>query len=372
MHTHHKPLPVILDRLQHALATKGQPVTRSDAMAIAASAFGYRSANELAAAAKARSIELPRATRHPTGGLDLGDGQRLVVAIDPLSGAPFGVDESFLEQICAEERRESAVPTPYGHLVDISALLDNEPARDAEARPLPSDLSLSELMRAVRALLDSASTEGSTTIVPTTKLEALTAALAQAKATPWSSDNSTNTMAVCPATAHTDDWVFKVDFDASNWLRLAPIEAIVALAKCGWGGDYAADRVAEDYVDQDTSGRMERLLAHTLESQETANPVGFECRINKDRALAFLARERRSAFTAVLRNAAHPAPVEALLTMEDDGGWVLTPMDEGCLLNQIPGCGIVVDSDCDRQVALEACKKFVGDDTIIHIAGDGL
>ena len=151
----HKPLPVILDRLQHALAARHRPATRSEALGIAASAFGHRNANELAAAAEAGLLDLPEAAWHPAGTLDLGDGQSLAIAVDPLSGAPFGIDASFLEQASLEHRRDSAVPTPYGHLVGVSRLLD-ETAPDPRPRDVDRTASAIAAASASRPSLDPA------------------------------------------------------------------------------------------------------------------------------------------------------------------------------------------------------------------------
>jgi len=117
-----KPLPILLDRLEHALKVQGLHLKRNQLLEVAASAFGYRNSNALTAAAKDGDINPPYAI--PVGTLTLPDGQRIFVAIDDLAKAPYAIDESFLEQIAAEERRETIGITPYGHMARLDQILD--------------------------------------------------------------------------------------------------------------------------------------------------------------------------------------------------------------------------------------------------------
>src|SRR5262249_43686412 len=48
------------------------------------------------------------------------------------------------------------------------------------------------------------------------------------------------------AWVYRDDHAIECEFDAAPWLEQASIDEIVDLAKCGWGGDNAADTVAEE------------------------------------------------------------------------------------------------------------------------------
>jgi len=54
------------------------------------------------------------------------------------------------------------------------------------------------------------------------------------------------------AECHSDDQVVKVSFYADPWFRQSPDQDIFELAKCGWGGDYPADRVALWMAGQNT------------------------------------------------------------------------------------------------------------------------
>ncbi|WP_262030630.1 hypothetical protein [Microvirga sp. Mcv34] len=45
---------------------------------------------------------------------------------DPLANSAYAVDQAFVEQVLAEERAELFGPTPYGHLLNLSRLLDDQ------------------------------------------------------------------------------------------------------------------------------------------------------------------------------------------------------------------------------------------------------
>ena len=88
------------------------------------------------------------------------------------------------------------------------------------------------------------------------------------------------------AEAHSDDRVFEVPFDALPWFQQASDEEVIKLARCGWGGDYPADHVAEFMVDHvpalaEMFGYIERLARKRRDT-------GFECHVNKKEALAWL------------------------------------------------------------------------------------
>lgn len=117
-----KPLPIILDRLAHALEAQGIKVKRSQLLEISAAAFGHRNSNELTAAAKAGDINPYPA--QVIGRVELPDGQRVIIVNDQLANSPYAIDEVFLEQVAAEERREEIGITPYGHLAALYEVLD--------------------------------------------------------------------------------------------------------------------------------------------------------------------------------------------------------------------------------------------------------
>lgn len=120
--TNFKPLPIILDRLAHALEAQGIKVKRSQLLEISAAAFGHRNSNELTAAAKAGDINPYPA--QVIGRVSLPDGQSVIIVNDQLANSPYAIDEVFLEQVAAEERREEIGITPYGHLAALYEVLD--------------------------------------------------------------------------------------------------------------------------------------------------------------------------------------------------------------------------------------------------------
>lgn len=98
------------------------------------------------------------------------------------------------------------------------------------------------------------------------------------------------------AECHTDDYAFEYDFDAAPWFEQATDEQIIALANCGWGGDYPADDVARFVSDDDD--RLGLLFRYT----QTANR-GFECHVNDGDAGRWLT-EHRPQLLAALEGAA--------------------------------------------------------------------
>ena len=117
-----KPLPIIFDRLAHALDAHGIKVKRSQLLEISAAAFGHRNSNALTAAAKAGDINPYPA--QVIGRVELPDGQSVIIVNDQLANSPYAIDEAFLEQVAAEERREEIGITPYGHLAALYDVLD--------------------------------------------------------------------------------------------------------------------------------------------------------------------------------------------------------------------------------------------------------
>ena len=119
-----KPLPIYLDRLARTLNAHGVSLKRAQLLEVCASAFGYRNSNELTAAAKTSELVPPAAK--PMGVVTLPDGQRIVVLTDQIANSPYAIDESFLEQVVAEERREEYGPTPYGHLASLELAITSK------------------------------------------------------------------------------------------------------------------------------------------------------------------------------------------------------------------------------------------------------
>lgn len=125
-----KSLPIHLDRLNKALQVQGVVLKRHQILEVCAAAFGYHNSNECTAAAKRGELNPPGA--YPIGRITMDDGRVLVAMHDPAANATYGVEESFLEQ-ADRDRALQFGPSPYGHLLDVTAAMD-EPLADLSAR----------------------------------------------------------------------------------------------------------------------------------------------------------------------------------------------------------------------------------------------
>jgi len=93
-----------------------------------------------------------------------------------------------------------------------------------------------------------------------------------------------------PADIHTDDHQHRAEFDAVAWFQYASDGVILELARSGWGGDYPADDVARACADHN------KEVAAVLLAAESQDEMGFECHVNKERALAWLNEHRHGVF----------------------------------------------------------------------------
>lgn len=95
-----------------------------------------------------------------------------------------------------------------------------------------------------------------------------------------------------PAEAHSDDGQVTVSFDAAPWLVKANPSAIVALAHGGWGGDDSANAVAEGLAYRLPT--LQKLFAYlqAVNQDCIGDSVGFACRVDMDKAMAWLAVHR--------------------------------------------------------------------------------
>jgi hypothetical protein len=119
-----KSLSVHLDRLEKVLKARGIPCKRYQSLEVAAAAFGYHNQNELTAAGKAGDLNPPMA--EPIGEVVLPSGETIIVVRDPLANSAYAIDQTFVEQVVSEERAELFGPSPYGQLLNLSRLLDNQ------------------------------------------------------------------------------------------------------------------------------------------------------------------------------------------------------------------------------------------------------
>lgn len=89
-----------------------------------------------------------------------------------------------------------------------------------------------------------------------------------------------------PAECHSDNHVVQANFDAAPWLKRAPAKNIIALCKCGWGGDYPADQVAIDMARR--IPRIKFMFEYVFAQQSAGEDVGYECHIQGDEARKWL------------------------------------------------------------------------------------
>lgn len=82
-----------------------------------------------------------------------------------------------------------------------------------------------------------------------------------------------------------DDRVYEVSFNAVEWFRQASTDDILALAKCGWRGDYPADEVAL-YVQHTLPHNSD--LSVLFDYCARKHEIGFECSVDENSARHWL------------------------------------------------------------------------------------
>ena len=91
---------------------------------------------------------------------------------------------------------------------------------------------------------------------------------------------------VIKAEVHDDDRIFEAEFDATSWFDQAEDDEILELARCGWGNDAPSDWVAR--FCRDTDRHVDEVLSHVGRERN----VGFECSVNEEDALRWVAKNR--------------------------------------------------------------------------------
>ena len=94
------------------------------------------------------------------------------------------------------------------------------------------------------------------------------------------------------AEVHTDDGLDVAHFDAASYFADPETtdEDILALARCGFGGDYPADDVARYFDDKDAG--VTELFKHHDALVGTPRETGFECHVDVVDALAWIEAHR--------------------------------------------------------------------------------
>lgn len=109
------------------------------------------------------------------------------------------------------------------------------------------------------------------------------------------------------------------DVDATPWFKQASVVDMLRLAECGYGGDYPADEVAHWLCA--TNGDVANLMDYVTHVPD----MGFECRVNRDQARAWVAgalprpvRVIVDATGGVIESVIADGPAEVLVIDRDD------------------------------------------------------
>lgn len=121
-----KPIAVHVDRLDAMLTQQGVHLKRTKVLELLAAALGYHNVHECTAASERGDLTPPPV--EPICRVEIPGGEALIVVRDPNSNAPYGIDESFIEQVIEEERREAYGPSPYGGLMDLTKIASHRTA----------------------------------------------------------------------------------------------------------------------------------------------------------------------------------------------------------------------------------------------------
>lgn len=100
-----------------------------------------------------------------------------------------------------------------------------------------------------------------------------------------------------------------VEFDAGPWFEQAADADIEQLREIGWRGDYPADEVALFF--EETNQDVANLMYFCQGSQGTHTPIGFECEVEEDSAMAWLKRNRTQLWARFLCDENEVSLVEA-------------------------------------------------------------
>lgn len=101
-----------------------------------------------------------------------------------------------------------------------------------------------------------------------------------------------------PASGHSDDWVYDIEFDATRWFEQASDDELRALHGKAFCNAEAADVVLLFF--ENTGADVRQLLEYCRRTQANgADGVGFECIVDREAAMAWIAA-RRPALHATL------------------------------------------------------------------------
>ena len=119
-------------------------------------------------------------------------------------------------------------------------------------------------------------------------------------------------MTTIRAEVHSDDYIFEVKFDAEPWFEQSDDVEIVALAACGWGGDYPADAVAIATADINTEvAEMFHYLERIADIPSKKDCSGFECYVDAGDAMGWIRTFREELASIVEQINEDPAIFDA-------------------------------------------------------------
>lgn len=113
---------ILLDRLSASLEKQGVTLKRNQLLETAAMAFGYHNQNEFTAAAKEGRLNVQQVQVVGKAQTDETD----LILLKQQDGLVYGIEESFVEQVIENERREIFGPSPYGGLNNLSDIAESE------------------------------------------------------------------------------------------------------------------------------------------------------------------------------------------------------------------------------------------------------
>ena len=92
----------------------------------------------------------------------------------------------------------------------------------------------------------------------------------------------------------TDDRTFEISFDARPYLMHAPEQALTAIINVGYVGDQCTDWVAEYVAQKGLNEDLSEAFTYlgALQKARRKDPVGFECEVDREGLLAWMAELR--------------------------------------------------------------------------------
>jgi hypothetical protein len=102
------------------------------------------------------------------------------------------------------------------------------------------------------------------------------------------------------AECHSDDFAVECQFNATRFFEKVKGHDIIALAECGWGGDYPADEVAMYAAgyDKQVSDMFKYIEIRNKNSKEK---IGFECHVDENPAMTWLKNNRPRIHAKILK-----------------------------------------------------------------------